>query len=576
MRQEIISNRNNVIINFTLKYCNTSEDLLDSSSFKKILCKYLTLIEKKDTPVFKYLSSNIPKEEMTEDIIKIFKLLIVFSKKDISEMESNYSKILENKELMIEFIEGLYSYWRKFERYAIIKNTKSSLGLQNVNFIESMNNFTNLILKTYRQIEETILEENHRVYRQLIAGVNAGIILNDHPWKAPSEYIFLKNIPFIESVILQPPFITYPKRNTRKGIFNEVFENPLENLEVNYDNWICYPAKVGNLLAFVYFNINFMAQGITLCNLFELAKKEDYENKKPDIIYMYGVKDFDSQMKTEFYKDSINDIMVGYANYNEDIDYFGYMKKMILTLHNLKMIEKGYLPIHGAMVNITMKNEKIFNVVIMGDSGAGKSESLEAFRVLSENYIKDMKVIFDDMGFLKISKSSEKPLGYGTEIGAFVRLDDLDTGYSYKELDRSIFMNPDKINSRIIIPVATYDDITKGYPVDIFLYANNYEKGDEITFFRNSDEAIPVFIDGARMAKGTTNETGLVKSFFANPFGPVQRKDETSILIKKYFDKMFEKNILVGQIRTCLGIEGLEKDGPKKAAKKLFDIIMEM
>lgn len=48
-----------------------------------------------------------------------------------------------------------------------------------------MNNFTNLILKTYRIIEENILGYNHRVYRQLHAGVNAGLILNNISWKIP-------------------------------------------------------------------------------------------------------------------------------------------------------------------------------------------------------------------------------------------------------------------------------------------------------------------------------------------------------------------------------------------------------
>ncbi len=37
---------------------------------------------------------------------------------------------------------------------------------------------------------------------------------------------------------------------------------------------------------------------------------------------------------------------------------------------------------------------------------------------------------------------------------------------------------------------------------------------------------------------------------------------------------MFQDNILVGQIRTCLGIEGFEKIGPEKAAKKLFELII--
>ena len=40
-------------------------------------------------------------------------------------------------------------------------------------------------------------------------------------------------------------------------------------------------------------------------------------------------------------------------------------------------------------------------------------------------------------------------------------------------------MNPDKINARLVMPVATYKEIIKGYPIDLFLYANNYEEVKE-------------------------------------------------------------------------------------------------
>ena len=571
MKQEIFIGRNSAILNFSTKYCDTSENLLSSAAFKKVLSKYINSISNKNTSVFQFLKSNC-KEDICETMVKLFKLLIVLDKDEIKKLDPNLSPLLSKESVVFEFIEGLYSYWRRFERYAIIRNKNTSLGLQNINFIDSMNSFTNLILKTYRLVEENVLGEHHRVYRQLHAGVNAGLILNNITWRCPKEYSFLEKIPFVESIVLQPPFITYPRKNTRKGVFYENKENPIENLTLNLDSWVCYPAKVGELLAFVYFDINFMAQGVTLCNLFELAKKEEYVDKKPDIIYMYGVKDFHPEMRTEFFKDTHNDIMVGYVNFNEGIDYFGYMKKMILTLHNLKMIDNGYLPIHGAMVNLTFKNGLEKNVIIMGDSGAGKSESLEAFRKLSEDYIKDKKVIFDDMGVLKLDNNSLS--ASGTEIGAFIRLDDLDIGYPYKEIDRSIFMNPDKINSRIIIPISTHADIIKKYPIDIFLYANNYEEGEELEFFETASQAKPVFIQGARNAKGTTSEIGLVTSYFANPFGPLQRKNETDTLIENYFEKMFQDNILVGQIRTCLGIEGFEKIGPEKAAKKLFELII--
>mgnify|MGYP003623919387 CR=1 FL=1 len=119
------------------------------------------------------------------------------------------------------------------------------------------------------------------------------------------------------------------------------------------------------------------------------------------------------------------------------------MKKMLLTLHNVKQIEKKNLPIHGAMVNIVLKNGAESNIIIMGDSGAGKSESLEAFRTLNEKYIRHMRIIFDDMGYLK--KEADGTIkGYGSEIGALVRTDDLDPAYDFEQLERGIYTNPDE------------------------------------------------------------------------------------------------------------------------------------
>ncbi len=105
------------------------------------------------------------------------------------------------------------------------------------------------------------------------------------------------------------------------------------------------------------------------------------------------------------------------------------------------------------------------------------------------------------------------------------------------------------------------------------MYANNYEEGEELEFFNSADEALAVFKEGARMAKGTTTEKGLVKSYFANPFGPAQKEKDMDVLLQRYFDKFFETGVKVGQLRTCLGITGMEKSGPLKAAVKLLEVI---
>lgn len=184
-----------------------------------------------------------------------------------------------------------------------------------------------------------------------------------------------------------------------------------------------------------------------------------------------------------------------------------------------------------------------------------------------------MRVVFDDMGYL--TKEEDGTIkGYGTEIGAFVRIDDLDPAYAYEQMDRGIFTNPDKVNARVTIPISTYEVISKGYKVDIMLYANNYAESEKkIVFFEDLNKAIDVFEAGTRKAKGTTSETGLVHSYFANPFGPVQEQQKTEVLVRSFFNDMNNANVKIGEIHTSLAIEGKAKEGPREAAEELFQLI---
>ena len=564
MKKEFSISNDKVLMNFSTRYCNNFESLLESEGFRRVLSVYLKRSEKKRTLSYRYLIKSLNTTEISnlrEDITKIFKWLTIIDVKEVIELNPRYSELLSNKEEFINVIEDFYLFWRRLERYTIVQNDKISQGLAAMNFTEANSAFEKLILKFYRKIEQNVLGRTPQVFRQITAGGNCSIMINKLLWPIPNGYELLEDINFIDCILLEPPFITYPKKNTRNGMFSEVYDNPLKYTHINKDHWFCYPAKVGELIAYIYFHRDFMNHGITLCNLFEMATREECRGRRPDIVYVFGINDGED-LKTVFYDDEENNIMLGYVNYSDEIDYFGYMKKMILTLHNLIMIKRGYLPIHGAMVNVQMKNGKEANVVIMGDSGAGKSESLEAFRTLSEEYISNMNIIFDDMGTFK--EINGEIYGYGTEIGAFVRLDDLAQGYAFREIDRSIFMNPDKINARLVMPVAPYSQIIKGYKIDLFLYANNFtnitENDKAIEYFNNPEDAIKLFKSGPRMAKGTTTEEGLVESYFANPFGPAQKQEATDILIERYFKTMFDTNVKVGQIKTCLGVKGREQE----------------
>ena len=67
----------------------------------------------------------------------------------------------------------------------------------------------------------------------------------------------------------------------------------------------------------------------------------------------------------------------------------------------------------------------------------------------------------------------------------------------------------------------------------------------------------------------------MTESFFANPFGPVQREAQTRVIIDKVFEQLFKTGVPVGNLHTRLAVPGMEHEGPALAAKKLFEILEE-
>lgn len=580
MSKEFSITGNKAILNLSEQFFNDVNELLNSESFLDLTKSFINYHKKDSTRVYAYIEQffiNSSADSLARELVDILKLLTVMNIDEISSKINKYHNLNKEKDGVLKIVEEFYNYWRNLERYSIIEQKEDSRGVGVVNFVEINEKLKNMILQAYRRIEMNVLGEWPKVYRQVPAAADASIMIRKFDKKYPEIYQSLNDIPFITQVMIETPYITYTKSNKRDGIFEEVYENPILDSNINSPHFFCYPAKVGDNLIYIYFHRDLLTHGVSASNLFELADVKEIENKKPDAIYIYGPKD-KGERKNSFYYDKENKLYVGYVAYSDEVDYFGYLKKMVLTLNNVINIRKEYLPIHGAGLSVVLQNNKTVNIVILGDSGAGKSESIEAFRTLAKDYIKEMTIVFDDMGSFRIKNG--KVYAYGTEIGAFVRLDDLDAGYAFKQIDRSIFMNPDKINSRLIMPVATFDEINLGYQVDFFLYADNYsavlDGCNSIEIFDTKEEALRIFKRGARLAKGTTTETGLVQTYFANPFGPVQKRKECDKLLDKYFDNLFENNIKVGTIKTQLGLSHMEFEGPRSAAIELFELIKKM
>ncbi|MDT8317526.1 MAG: phosphoenolpyruvate carboxykinase [bacterium] len=561
--------------------CENAEELTQSAIFREALSMYFSDLREKDSPLLEIFTDKPDECTQFETILELFQSLATMEKEPLLAKVPHLACFFDNPYLLSQVLEQFYNYWRRFERFFIYYTTDEEKAAGKTpyhTFSETIEHLNHLVRSVYRDAGRRIKGRTPRVYRQVPAACQVGLIVTKEEWPCPGVYSFLKEVPFIRQILLEPPLIIDPIMNTRSGSFKKVDINPLAGLEIENERWLCYPARVGELVIHLYFSDKFMNLGTALINLFDLAWDEEVQ-RKPDAIYLFGIPTEKMEKfgdnKTVFYEDNENDLLIGAIPDDDCFAYFGYAKKMMLTLHNIIMMKRGRLPVHGAMAKITMKDGRSANVVILGDSGTGKSETLEAFRGLSEKYLREFIIVFDDMGSLEIEEG--KIAGYGTETGAFVRLDDLSVDFAFDNIDRSIIMSPQKINARAVLPITLIEEVLRGYPVDYLLYANNFEDVDEdhpyLEKFISPDEAIHVFREGARMAKGTTNEKGLVHSYFANVFGPSQYRSLHEPIAERFFTKMFKSGLYVGQMRTRLGIPGLEKDGPEAAARALLKLI---
>ena len=563
MEKKISISNTQVILNYNKAYPKDRQELLASKTLKVFLQYFISIQKEKNQDIYRYLTQDgkYDSETATEEFSQFLRLLSVFQ---LDEIRNDYA-LDENG--LLDTIEEFYKSWRQLQRFAFMSSeTRDGFGVNTLVAMDSSLN--NLFLRTYRLFEERAMHRRNVVYRQVQAGTNACFSVHHHRNLWDPQYEKLMDIPVIDTVMLRTPMILHPKSSKREGVINEIHENPMNYFAGDSEDWFCFPCRVGKLLCFVYFNSKYIASALSMANLFELATREESEGK-PDLICIYG--NPDDRNETQFYHDEANDIWVGCISDHPRVEYFGYLKKMCLTLHNLAMMNRGWLPIHGAFVNITLHDGRKKGIMLMGDSGAGKSESIEALKAAGKDLIRDIEVVFDDMGTIHIEDGV--PYGQGTEIGAFIRLDDLDPGTPYRDMDRSVIMGPENPNARMVVPASPYRVVVHNHKIDLFAYANNYtnEFGLKQLPIEEVKETCKL---GKRMALGTTQEVGISTTYFANPFGPMQKQELCEPLIDKMFQCMKDNGIFVGEIYTHLGFDRSSREGLDVAAKELLDFIM--
>lgn len=573
-----------ILIHTSGRVCTTGREVVESVLYCEVVRTFWAELREQRSPLLDPFPKDWQDDPQADAVVTLMRSLSERSLEDVVQRLAGAVPLLadDRRIALLAFVEALYDFWRGFDRFMVFHAMPEHSLLESRPYraFSATIEVANAAVRTaYRDVCENVRGAATRVYRQLPAACNVGVVAMPRALPLPPSYArVLEGIPLIRLLWMAPPLLLDPPSNKRSGAYQKVDTNPLDGVVLSRERWLCFPARVGSLVILAYFHPMYAGLGSALASLFEIAADEQLDSA-PDALFVFGVPPASlgtfGDSPLVIHDDEANHLVVAALPAKEQLGYFGYLKKTMLTLHNIVMMKRGRLPFHGAMMHVELRSGATANIVVIGDTGTGKSETIEALQSRGASLVRDLRIIADDMGSLALEDGHL--VAYGTEIGAFVRLDDLDKGYAFARLDRAVLMSPHRTNARVVLPITTLHEVLKGRRVDIMLYANNFEPVDGehpvIERFPGSAEALAVFSEGAAMAKGTTAETGLQRNHFANIFGPPLYRELHQAIATEFFEAAVRADVFVGQVRTRLAQDGMSQAGPAAAADALLELV---
>ena len=580
--------------------CNTPGQLLRSLTFARFLKIYKStfISDLQNRPGSQKQESeqkiDFINHVRTRDLIKILE-----SDGFASKAEEEHAREL------VRFMNGAFHHYRgaAYSRLVRLQNDVVSTGLETPDTVKEKvsaksQKVADLVLETRRVLLNKVgLEQGVRRTAGMDAAPNvtAGEI-SGHYFNYPADYSILSHIPLTIAADMKTGVDFSTPSNKRAKPFYELDHNPLRLEEVNIDDWVSVPLQVGTSLIITYIHKSRgcieMEPG--LLNLFPFANVIDIiENRKADGIFFFGFPNATEKDLGYFY-DKENELLIGLVPDIDELKYFGYCKKPILTLHNVLAIIDGALPLHCGCTRYSVRfNEK------------------------DQPYIAEMLIKADDMGKIRLQKNKDdditRPIFSGTETGAFACLDGFSEEAKLEMKGREVGYNKDTgSNARQIVPVTDVNELFRNDPLDVLLYMNNFtliEQGEAtIQSDMHIEDALEHFRLGERVAAGSTQTHRGAKesSYWANPF-PLLKENDGTIIHKELYEKFSENekgfigdmNILINRGELKVGVahsqlmagayegstdediqrcgftsrENVEQEGPKRLAEDLIGLI---
>ena len=440
-------------------------------------------------------------------------------------------------------------------------------------FNASLEALAALVRDLYRDVAENITGAHPRVYRQVHAGAELGVVVAPRQWPAPAGYArAARRHPVRDPRAHVPAADPRPAGQHPLRQFTEVSRRPAGR-----------PAARRRALALLPGDRR-PPRGLRLRRAALLrprsvarqpvrARRRRAGGRRtrrraaltalpPTALARFG------EQPTVFFDDAAHGLLVGAVPLDDRFAYFGYLKKMVLTLHNVAAMKRGLMPYHGAFTRLVLPGRR-----------RGRRA---AHRRHGDRQVGDPRGAAPGRRRAGRASCASSPTTWAPSRWS-ARRPRARAGLRHRDRRLRAPRRPAAgLRHRPDRPGHHHEPAEGQRPggaagdhprrgaarlprrraaVRQQLRAGRRRPPDHRAASPTPSAALAVFREGRAMSKGTTSASGLVANYFANIFGPAQRPAQHDALAERTFAAAFAGGAFVGQLRTQTRAAGLRRRG---------------
>ena len=168
-----------IVLHTERTVCSTTQELVESQAFARVVDMYLDRLAVHNSSLLSDLDVDPADFGRRARLLDHLRLLANNPIERLAGTSPEGAALLERRAALHQFVEGLYDYWRGFDRFMVSHSEAGPAAGDRRPyraFNETVGVLGDLVRGLYRDVAENITGEHPRVYRQVAAGAEVGVI----------------------------------------------------------------------------------------------------------------------------------------------------------------------------------------------------------------------------------------------------------------------------------------------------------------------------------------------------------------------------------------------------------------